>query len=77
MLIIIFGCVAVALIVYAFVHGYRSTDSSGGKGKRTRCSVCGTASVVWNGQYCSPECESRLAKSMDDWHDRFEDMDKD
>ena len=43
---------------------------------RTHCSVCGTASVKVDDQYCSDECKEKLAKSMDDWHDRFEEMDK-
>ena len=43
------------------------------KNTRTHCSVCGTRSVVWEGQFCSPECETRLSKSMEATHDRFED----
>ena len=41
---------------------------------RTQCSWCGTASVVCEGQYCSEACKEKLAKSMDDVHDRFEEM---
>jgi len=72
----------VALIVYAFVSGYRSNVESSPPPvntppRRTHCSVCGTPLVSQEGQYCSTECEAKLAKSMDDWHDRFEEMDKD
>ena len=72
----IFLCAAVVLAVSVFIYGYRSENRSRKTPKRTRCSVCGTTSVVWNNQFCSPQCEARLAKSMDDWHDRFEEMDE-
>ena len=66
------GC-AVALVVYYIVYSNRISHKAKRRTEpRTLCSVCGTPSVVWEGQYCSPECEARLAKSMDDWHDRSE-----
>jgi len=74
----------VVLIVYAFVSGYRSKETPSAPAdykppKRTNCSVCGTplGAGAWGDQFCSPECEAKLSKSMDDWHDRFEEMDKD
>ena len=68
-LLIVFCIAAVGLTTWAFISGYRSGDPSP---KRTKCSVCGSASLVVDGQYCSTECRDRLAKSMDDWHDQFE-----
>ncbi len=64
-----------SLIVYHFIAGYRSVQKPvNSQNSRTHCSVCGTASVIWQGQFCSPECEARLAKSMDELHDHFEEM---
>ena len=65
-----------ALVVAAILVGARLPKIRRDReNRRKRCSVCGAPSVVWEGQYCSHECEARLAKSMEDWHDRFEDMD--
>lgn len=69
-------CIIVFIVVCVLFYRYRNlyiSDKS--KSRRTHCSVCGTKSVIFEGQYCSSECKSHLAKSMDDWHDRFEDMD--
>jgi len=40
----------------------------------TDCRVCGLSSVKpeYNNQYCSYECEQRMADSMDAWHDQFQ-----
>ena len=73
----IFWVIVVATVIVYFLfrrsRTYRTPRKTGTT--RTHCSVCGKKSVVWQGQYCSYECETRLAKSMDDQHDRFEDMD--
>ena len=67
-------CIAVALFIAAVFLGPRMRNIRRDRvNARKRCSVCGAPSVVWEGQYCSHECEARLAKSMEDWHDRFED----
>ena len=65
------GALAIAVLVLALRLPSIRRDR---ENRRKRCSVCGAPSVVWEGQYCSHECEARLAKSMDDWHDRFEDI---
>lgn len=68
--------VAGALITWAFVSGYRSYRPPGSTPastpKRTKCSVCGNPSIEVDEQYCSYACRDRLAKSMDDWDDQFE-----
>ncbi len=74
-MLILAACLCVAFVLYTvFFYARRSSSRSGNdRQARTHCSVCGAPSVVWEGQYCSPECETRLARSMDDMHDRSED----
>ena len=40
----------------------------------TDCRVCGigTAKPEYDNQFCSYECEQRMADSMDAWHDQFQ-----
>ncbi len=73
MIAVIAVVAVVALTIFALLFiGVAASRSA--EPRYTHCSVCGAPCVSWEGQYCSSECEQRLAKSMDDWHDRFEDM---
>lgn len=74
---LIFWVIVVAMVIIYFQlrRNWPNRTQSKKEIVRTHCSVCGAKSVTWKGQYCSHECEARLAKSMDDQHDRFEDMD--
>ena len=40
----------------------------------TDCRVCaeGTAKPEYDNQFCSYQCEQRMADSLDAWHDQFE-----
>jgi hypothetical protein len=40
----------------------------------TDCRVCGigAAKPEYDNQFCSYECEQRMADSMDAWHDQFQ-----
>lgn len=78
MLLIIFLYVLFVLVFVTVASRYRAAAAQSKETwQRTQCSYCGSSSVAWDGQFCSYECEARLAKSMDAWHDRFEEMDKD
>ena len=70
-LLIVFSLAAVGLTTWAFISGYRSAGP-GPSATRTKCSVCGAPELVVDDQYCSTACRDRLAKSMDDWSDQFD-----
>lgn len=40
----------------------------------TDCRICGigTAKREYDNQFCSYECQQRMADSMDAWHDQFQ-----